>query len=80
MKTTTVTIRPPSENYRYQPDEHELHYSSVLGWTVSRIGEDCAMQLTDEEGELTLRYWQMVEKFRRHFPDIDLRAIKCAAH
>lgn len=78
MKTEPMTINltPPSDDYKYEPENHELHYCIFLGWTVSRIGGNCSAPISDEQAQETLAMWKTIreaefESLRLDDPDDD---------
>lgn len=62
-----ITITPPSDHYKYEPMTHQLHYCVITGWTVSRIGSECSLAISEAEAQETIASWKLIDEDTRKF-------------
>lgn len=70
----TINFTPPSDDYKYEPENHELHYCVFLGWTVSKIGGNCSSPISDEEAHEALSMWKTIMQGQYDEMDEAIRA------
>ena len=52
------TISIPTDTWREEPNDHIIQFCAITGWSVRRVGSECAEILSDKEALSAIEYWK----------------------